>query len=366
MAAYARDDSFALSPQLCLPLPSPAAKRPPPAPLPLGPRHSPALAPSRPHPHHANSWPASRQAGPAPPQPKHLKPATAPAAISIRRKPSLSVITTTPQPPPIQRQPQGDLAQPRIPAPQPNHRNQVAAKSSPRPHPLPIPCVTLLQNSPPPESVAERYLFARGLDPRFADRYLLGAEIGCGGFGFVCAANRRSDDFEVAVKFIFKNKVPAQGWARDKELGVIPLEAWMLKNGPTAANPQRLPSPSTPEDTGAPDTCVTFGKHMGKAQPSVSPAHSGPKAVPRLVRRPSMDLFECIEQHDSLTESQARHVFRQISSAIAYLQSRGIVHRDIKDENLLIDQNLNVKLIDFGSAAFVPPRGAKMFDRFLG
>jgi serine/threonine protein kinase len=72
-----------------------------------------------------------------------------------------------------------------------------------------------------------------------------------------------------------------------------------------------------------------------------------------LNRRSSCDLFECIELMERFTEAQARHVFRQIASAVAYLASLSIVHRDIKDENILIDDHFNVKLIDFGSASFL-------------
>ncbi|KAJ3231451.1 hypothetical protein HDU81_003758 [Chytriomyces hyalinus] len=69
-----------------------------------------------------------------------------------------------------------------------------------------------------------------------------------------------------------------------------------------------------------------------------------------LVRGPSMDLFECIERNDRLKNKLAKHVFRQIMSAVAYLHSNNIVHRDLKDENIVIDDKYNAKLIDFGSA----------------
>lgn len=70
-------------------------------------------------------------------------------------------------------------------------------------------------------------------------------------------------------------------------------------------------------------------------------------APPRPVcgRRPSHDLFECIEQskHKRLSESQARYIFAQVVEAVHYLELQGITHRDIKDENLVIDSEMKVR-----------------------
>jgi calcium-dependent protein kinase len=53
------------------------------------------------------------------------------------------------------------------------------------------------------------------------------------------------------------------------------------------------------------------------------------------------------------TEEQAKHIMRQVCSAVTYLHSKYIVHRDIEMTNILYetpDPNSDVKLIDFGCA----------------
>merc|ERR1712243_288589 len=42
------------------------------------------------------------------------------------------------------------------------------------------------------------------------------------------------------------------------------------------------------------------------------------------------------------------HIYRQIVSAISYMHSHSIYHRDLKLENIIVDEQNNVKIIDFG------------------
>lgn len=59
--------------------------------------------------------------------------------------------------------------------------------------------------------------------------------------------------------------------------------------------------------------------------------------MPMSRRSSSSDLFECIEQHNRFSEGTARFIFAQITTVVADLRYRGICHRDIKDENLVVD-----------------------------
>lgn len=59
-------------------------------------------------------------------------------------------------------------------------------------------------------------------------------------------------------------------------------------------------------------------------------------------------LFEKVVDR-TITEKDAKHIITQILSALHYLHSKGIVHRDIKPQNMLFEQKTKlVKLIDFG------------------
>ena len=49
-----------------------------------------------------------------------------------------------------------------------------------------------------------------------------------------------------------------------------------------------------------------------------------------------------------LQEKQAKILVKQILEALSYLHANGVIHRDIKMENVLVDKQEKDKLIDFG------------------
>ncbi|XP_061101756.1 maternal embryonic leucine zipper kinase [Conger conger] len=75
---------------------------------------------------------------------------------------------------------------------------------------------------------------------------------------------------------------------------------------------------------------------------------------------PGGELFDYIIAKARLSEEETRVFFRQIVSALAYVHSQGYAHRDLKPENLLIDEDHNLKLIDFGLCA--KPKGGLGYE----
>ncbi|XP_066907725.1 testis-specific serine/threonine-protein kinase 3 [Halyomorpha halys] len=62
------------------------------------------------------------------------------------------------------------------------------------------------------------------------------------------------------------------------------------------------------------------------------------------------DLLDHIRTKGSVTEARAKFMFRQLVSAIEYLHSRDIAHRDLKCENILLTRGDHIKIADFGFA----------------
>lgn len=62
-----------------------------------------------------------------------------------------------------------------------------------------------------------------------------------------------------------------------------------------------------------------------------------------------------MEFDQTLEEMEAKRILKQLLEVLEYLHDEGITHRDIKLENILLDNDNNIKLIDFGFSTIYKP-----------
>ncbi|XP_046359635.1 testis-specific serine/threonine-protein kinase 1-like [Haliotis rufescens] len=68
------------------------------------------------------------------------------------------------------------------------------------------------------------------------------------------------------------------------------------------------------------------------------------------------DLLDYVNQVGSLSEADGRRVFHQLLDVVSYLHGHSVYHRDIKLDNILLDDQYNIRLTDFGFARLNPYR----------
>lgn len=67
------------------------------------------------------------------------------------------------------------------------------------------------------------------------------------------------------------------------------------------------------------------------------------------------DLLKHLKTDEVMPETKAKHFFYQIASGLSYIHSQGIIHRDIKLDNILVDENERCKICDFGVSREIKP-----------
>ncbi|KAF7722763.1 hypothetical protein EC973_002717 [Apophysomyces ossiformis] len=171
--------------------------------------------------------------------------------------------------------------------------------------------------------------------------YAILENLGQGAYGLVKLAVRIDDPEKkkVVIKYVIKSRILVDCWTRDRKLGMLPVEIHILHTL------RKIPH-------------VNCGDMLDYFEDDdyyyiVMELHGA-----------GMDLFDYIELKNGMVESEIRMIFKQVALAVRHLHSHKIVHRDIKDENVVLDHNGGARLIDFGSAAYLKP--GRRYDTFVG
>ena len=67
------------------------------------------------------------------------------------------------------------------------------------------------------------------------------------------------------------------------------------------------------------------------------------------------ELYDYLSERKCLEELEARRIFRQIACAVYYCHKNNICHRDLKLENILLDENGNAKVRLFNQCDLCDP-----------
>ncbi|KAF8626540.1 hypothetical protein AX15_004843 [Amanita polypyramis BW_CC] len=251
--------------------------------------------------------------------------------------------------------------------------------------------ISIAQSTRPPSPSSEKQSFLGG--KRITD-FLLEGEIGRGAYGLV---KRGRDIYKdgtvgppVIIKQIIKNRILADCWKKHSKLGTIPIEIYVMSaisNTSYVLPPRRAWDPSRQcaknyltykIDRHADDQDSWIDGKVVKGHPNVCPLldffednhfyyivlpFTTPEKRPSEIP-PASDLFDLVESYPhGLPPGDVRTYLGQIADALSFLHSQGIVHRDIKDENVVLGPGGRCILIDFGSSGVVKKNG---WDTFSG
>ncbi|XP_057191397.1 serine/threonine-protein kinase pim-1-like [Triplophysa rosa] len=158
--------------------------------------------------------------------------------------------------------------------------------------------------------------------------YIQGPKLGEGGYGTVYAGTRISDGLEVAIKYVSKESAEKKQFPSLQ--GSMPLEVALMLL------------------VSSPPACPNIVRILDWFEQ--------PKHYVMIMERPDPceDLLTYSDRNEDIDEEMAKPVILQLVNALKHCESRGVMHRDVKPENVLICTDTGeLKLLDFGCGDFL-------------
>ncbi len=81
---------------------------------------------------------------------------------------------------------------------------------------------------------------------------------------------------------------------------------------------------------------------------------------------PSENLKHCLGHHPGRVYTREFYILRQVAEALMYVHSHGIIHKDLKPENVLVSETSDIRLIDFSMGQTRMDRLFQFFRRSEG
>ncbi len=89
-------------------------------------------------------------------------------------------------------------------------------------------------------------------------------------------------------------------------------------------------------------------------------ANGQPFCVMEYVAGKQLD-FDAVQTNSKLNQRQAAELFSSLATAVGYAHQKGVIHRDLKPGNILIDPAGQPKVLDFGLAKFTHSESQSIF-----
>ena len=197
-----------------------------------------------------------------------------------------------------------------------------------------------------------QYRIALRPGTQLANRYVIGRVLGQGGFGVTYVALDSQTRARVAVK----EYLPTEFVSRDADGTTLLLNSLNLREDFEYGKQQFLTEAKTLAE-------FVGGEHIVSIQ-NYFEANGTAYFAMEFVEGVNLKTY-VTQKGSPLPVYEANRILMPIMEALDWVHSKGLVHRDIAPDNIMIRKDGDAKLIDFGAARYSTGEKSKSLDVVL-